>query len=316
MLADNRRALALSEQLRKRWNVALSHMEEIASSSNKAQAYDEAFWGTPEEWTAVTEEEDSLANLLFPIKICAEKSIPVPHGDEVPPSVFVEIMDGFYSVYNHSNDPSNDWKNPVSLEPFDIKKVTPRLNEFSYCKSSADAGDAFWIISGAHDDLCAQLTRGKRHFRVEPGFPDMLNVNVHVDLSWDCLRIAFSLEEEENWRIICLPKWGLRSWTSSVFPNISLDEDFAAAFFSVLIHNSPQTVYLPQEDKEMTIYQQEINAENYIGSMFNLLPKGTAVRVRMTGWLAAPVFRTQLENLKGRFASLVFEPSYQMRNYV
>lgn len=309
MIADNRRALALSEQLRKRWNVALSHMDEIASSSNKAQAYDEAFWGAAQDWCEIEPQQYSLANLLFALRRRGKK---LSHECVVEGKtlLYADMVDGYLSIHRLQGIDGVTWEEyAYCFERFGtdfIRKIPKYENH---------AEETRWCAAGMEDEtefgrLCAALKEKKCSSRKR--FPDMDGVSLHADLSLDALRIAYDVEGETSPRILVLPAWGLRSWLKG------LERPFFAenidTTLKMLIDNK-STAFV-QGEQLVRALPEDVECNRYLHLLLNLLPFRQDIAVRATGWLSSKAFQMVAEPIfNKRFAKVTFTASYQTYSY-
>lgn len=306
---DNSTALDLSELLRKRWNIALSHLPEISKSCSIAQAYDVSLWGNPAEWSEIAPQQHSLANLLFPIG-CVETPAFPECTEEGKVYLYADMVDGYFSIHRHQGVPGAEWEEKqFSFEKFCKEEFVRKISKY---ENHADK--VYWGVAGMDDeaefgDLSSVLRkRGITRKR----FPDMDGVSLHVDLSLSCLRIAYDEKGGTHPKILVLPAWGLLSWLKGLARPVFAEK--VDTTLKMLVDNK-STAFAQGEQLERAL-PADIECKRYLHLLFNLLPFRQNVAVRVSGWLSSKSFQMVAEPLfNQRFGEVTFTASYKTFTY-
>ena len=308
-MMDNSTALDLSEQLRKRWDIALSHLQEISKSCSISQAYDDSFWGNPAEWSEIAPKQHALANLLFPIRKVETPTF-LECTQEGKVYLYADMVDGYFSIHRHQGVLGAGWEEKqFSFEKFCKEEFVRKISKY---ENHADK--VYWGVAGMDDeaefgDMSSVLRkRGITRKR----FPDMDGVSLHVDLSLSCLRIAYEEKGGTHPKILELPAWGLLSWLKGLArPVFSENVDTT---LKMLIDNK-STAFAQGEQLERAL-PADIECKRYLHLLFNLLPFSQDVAVRVSGWLSSKSFQMVADPLfKQRFGEVTFTASYKTFTY-
>lgn len=308
MMTDDE-IIILSQLLRKRWEISLSQLTAISNSLDKSHAYDVAFWGAPTDWSELTPQQYSLANLLSPLRR-REQRLSHESGVEGKTLLYADMVDGYLSIHRHQGIDGVTWEEyAYCFERFGtdfIRKIPKYENH---------AEETHWCTAGMEDErefghLCAVLN-GKKHSS-RKRFPDMDGVSLHVDLSLGALRIAYDVDGEVSPRTLVLPAWGLLSWLKG------LDRPFFAesigTTLKMLIDN--KSTAFAQGEQLVRALPADAECNRYLHLLLNLLPLRQDIAVRATGWLSSKAFQTVAEPLfNQRFGEVNFTASYKTFTY-
>lgn len=300
--------LDLSKKLRERWETALSRLAEISTSPDISRAYDEAFWGAPRDWTVGDAGRDMLANLLFSPaaveEVCGGECL-----EDRPAYLYADMVDGYLTIHRHQGIGGCLWEDSfVCFEQFSkdflrmISKYENHAEGARWCAAGMVGEDDFESLFACLGQKASQRNR----------FPDLVGVSLHVDLSLAALRIAYALDNSAQPRLLVLPAWGLQAWLKQLDkPIFSRNVETT---LKMLIDNK-STVF-SDGDKLAAFLPAELKCEHFLRLLLNLIPNNSAIRLRITGWLASSAFRAVGEKIfSKRYAAVTYSPAYTTYTY-
>lgn len=272
-------------------------------------AYNQAFWGNPWDWEGVKKPDDfTLADLLFSMR----EASTFPSEKECDSErAFVDFFDGYLHLRGHSDDHESDWDSWITMQKYNAANFQTYFNQYSYSKR------AYWILATEPEDELCQMIRknlrdNSRNYRCTPRFPDMMGINLHIDLTCASLRLCFYLQNEE--RRIELPSWGLNHWLS----HLNMPQGCAKELMlECMATNMNQSYYKDRDSEEMdSLHPEDLRIGQYVSYLMNLIPSAGITHVRMTGWFSAGVFQQELRPYaEKRFAKVIYELPYQYYEY-
>lgn len=303
-MMDEKTLLNLSQQLRNCWGEALRSLAEADAAYTEA-SYNEHFWRSPHDWPICdSAQQATLGCMLFYPE--SMEALPL-FSDVEYPRVFVEVLDGAFSVMAN---PGDAWKrhDHECYVPF-VERVYHK-NRSKYADQRETA--AVWVLVGSENNseyypkICAGVHQYNRMCNEA-----LSGVAWHADLTWDALEIQFFMNQKK--RHIRLPKWGLRQYFMQVNPLFTEAENM------VNVQNlltGKTTRFRDKDGKLIIVIPEELNVSSYMNKLCHLLPLIPEQPIRLTGWFSSELMQEAAnQQLQGRCCAIEFGYPYRAMKY-
>lgn len=303
-MMDETTLLSLSQQLRHCWEGALLSLAEADAAYTEA-SYNVHFWRSPHDWPRCdSAQQTTLGCMLFQPE--TQAALPLPPDVEYP-RVFVEVLDGAFSVMAN---PGDAWKrhDQECFVPFVSRVYQKNRSKYADQRESA----AVWVLVGAEGDseycpkVCATVHQHNRMCNEA-----LSGVAWHADLTWEALDIQFYMNCAK--RRIRLPEWGVCRYFMQVNP-LFADPENMGNVQNLLTGKT--TRFRDKDGKLSIVTPEELKVPAYINKLCHLLPFMPEQRIRLTGWFGSELMQEAVnQQLQGRCSAVDFGYPYKVMKY-